>query len=293
MKKIMVIGAGFMGSGIAQVCIQCGYQVILSDVEKTMLERAKKNIIWSLEKLNQKGKIKESVDVVLERLELVEGIKVDAKTGANLFLVVEAVFEDLDLKKSLLEELEPQVGKETIIATNTSSIPVSQLASFLTKPERFVGLHFFGPVPFMGLVEVVKGEQTSDDVYASGIEFIKNIGKHPVGVQKDIPGFVMNRVFSAAFRECQELVAKGIASPEDIDAGMRLGYGWNKGPFEIVDNAGLDTVGRINRSMKSMNETYLFSESTLVEDMVAKGKLGRKTNEGFYRYDPDTGQALI
>jgi len=205
---------------------------------------------------------------------------------------VEAVFEDVDLKKQLLEALEPQVRADTIIGTNTSSIPVTQLASFLKKPGRFIGLHFFGPVPFMGLVEVVRGEQASDSVYAQGMAFIKSLGKHPVGVQKDIPGFVMNRVFSAAFRECQELVEKGVATPEDIDAGMRLGYGWNKGPFEIVDNAGLDTVLRIQKSMKAMGESFLYSDSSILENRVKQGKLGRKTNEGFYRYDPETLKTL-
>ncbi len=288
MKHIMVIGAGFMGAGIAQVCIQSGYRVLLCDVDQAMLDRAEKGLLWSLEKLAAKSKITESVDQVMTRLQTAVGLP----ATQEIDLVVEAVFEDVDLKKQLLEALEPQVRADTIIGTNTSSIPVTQLASFLKKPERFIGLHFFGPVPFMGLVEVVRGEQTGDSVYAQGMAFIKSLGKHPVGVQKDIPGFVMNRVFSAAFRECQELVEKGVATLEDIDAGMRLGYGWNKGPFEIVDNAGLDTVLRIQKSMKAMGESFLYSDSSILENRVKQGKLGRKTNEGFYRYDPETLKTL-
>lgn len=288
MKKIMVIGAGFMGTGIAQVCIQSGYDVVLSDVEPKALEKAKKAVDWSLAKLESKGRLAEPLDTISNRLELVEGIVADDTVD----LVMEAVFEDVDLKKQLLEKLEPQVRKDTIIGTNTSSIPVSKLASFLEKPERFVGLHFFGPVPLMGLVEVVKGDLTKDSVFELGMDFIRKLGKHPVGVKKDVPGFVMNRVFAAAFKECQDLMDKGIATPEDVDAGMRLGYGWNIGPFEIVDNAGLDTVLRINKSMKAMGETCLYSDATILEEYVADGKLGRKANEGFYRYDPETGKKL-
>lgn len=281
MKTIMVIGAGFMGAGIAQVCIQNKYQVILSDVEKNVLDKAKDSIAWSLDKLFQKGLIKEEPGIISERLSTTR----ELATEHEPFLVIEAVFEDESLKKKILTKMEPLVKKTTMIATNTSSIPVTRLGSCLEFPERFIGLHFFGPVPFMGLVEVVQGKQTSDKIFAAGLDFIKTLKKHPVAVKKDIPGFVMNRVFAAAFRECQELVSKGIATPEDIDAGMRLGYGWNKGPFQIADNAGLDTIARIGRSMKSMDETHLYSDSGLIEDMVAKGKLGRKNLRGFYRYD--------
>lgn len=282
MKTIMVIGAGFMGAGIAQVCIQKGYRVILSDLEQTTLEKAQASIAWSLGKLLEKGRITEPVESVLQRLETTQGLDTDQ----DLLWVIEAVYEEEPLKQQILTEVEKRIKPHTLVATNTSSIPVSRLAKFLVHPDRFVGLHFFGPVPFMGLVEVVRGESTSQQAFDQGIEFVKTLGKHPVGVQKDIPGFVMNRVFAAAFRECQELVAQGIATPEDIDAGMRLGYGWNKGPFEIADNAGLDTFMRVGKSMKALGETHLYSDVGLIEEMVAQGKLGRKSLQGFYRYDP-------
>lgn len=282
MKTIMVIGAGFMGAGIAQVCLQSRYRVILSDLEKTTLEKAEASIAWSLGKLLQKGRITEPVESILQRLETTQGLDTDQ----DLLWVIEAVYEEERLKHQILTEVEKRIKPHTLVATNTSSIPVSRLASSLAHPDRFVGLHFFGPVPFMGLVEVVRGESTSQQAFDQGIEFVKTLGKHPVGVQKDIPGFVMNRVFAAAFRECQELVARGIATPEDIDAGMRLGYGWNKGPFEIADNAGLDTFMRVGKSMKALGENHLYSDAGLIEEMVAQGKLGRKSLQGFYRYDP-------
>jgi len=286
----MVIGAGFMGSGIAQVCIQSGYKVILCDTEIKSLKKAKAGIAWSLEKLHQKGRIKEPPASVLERLETAQGFETGLETDPKISWVIEAVVEDESLKKKILAMVEDRVEKEIKIATNTSSIPVSRLALSLKHPERFMGLHFFGPVPLMGLVEVVRGKMTSEAVFAQGMAFVKNLGKYPVKVTKDIPGFVMNRVFAAAFRECQELVANGITTPRDIDTGMRLGYGWTAGPFEIADNAGLDTIVRIGKSMKSLGESYLYSDTGLVEKMVEKGNLGRKSGQGFYPYGTESGK---
>ncbi len=281
----MIIGAGFMGAGIAQVCLQSGFQVILTDAKKEVLEKARTGMAWSLEKLHQKGGIKEPAESVLGRLEMVRDIESGLESKRKISWVMEAVYEDEDLKKKILAEVEPQIENETLMATNTSSIPVSRLASALKHPERFVGLHFFGPVPLMGLVEVVRGEMTSEKAFCQGMAFVKKLGKYPVGVTKDIPGFVMNRIFAAAFRECQELVGKGIASPEDIDAGMRLGYGWQIGPFRIADNAGLDTVLRIKKSMEASGEIHLYSNSGIIEEKVENGHLGRKSGRGFYSYE--------
>ncbi len=281
----MVIGAGFMGAGIAQVCLQKGYRVILSDTKDEMLEKAQTGMIQSLEKLHQKGMIPEPVESVLNRLEIVRDIEFGLEGGRQISWVIEAVYEDEALKRTVLSHVEHQIGKKTLMATNTSSIPVSRLATALKHPERFVGLHFFGPVPLMGLVEVVRGETTSENTYQKGMAFVKNLGKYPVGVTKDIPGFVMNRIFAAAFRECQELVAKGVATPEDIDEGMRLGYGWHTGPFQIADNAGLDTVLRIKKSMETSGEIYLYSNTGIIDEKVEKGHLGRKSGRGFYSYE--------
>jgi 3-hydroxybutyryl-CoA dehydrogenase len=173
------------------------------------------------------------------------------------------------------------------LASNTSSIPISRLAEVTQHPERVLGLHFFGPVPLMGLVEVVKGERTSEDVFERGVDFVRSLGKTPVRVMRDIPCFVMNRIFSAAFREAVDLVAAGVVSPEEVDVGMRLGYGWNAGPFEIADNAGLDTLVLIARSMKALGEETLVPRSDLIERMVKEGRLGRKSGRGFYMYSAD------
>ncbi len=283
MENVMVVGAGFMGSGIAQVCAQAGYTVYLIDVKEEALERANAGIKWSLEKFASKGLLKASPGKVLEKITFTD----DLNTAADAGWVIEAAFEEQALKEQLFEQLDGLVAEDTILATNTSSIPITRLARVTKRPEKVLGLHFFGPVPFMGLVEVIKGAKTSDDVFNRGAEFVKSLGKTPVKVHKDIPGFVMNRIFGAAFRECVDLVADGIASPEDIDIGMRLGYGWNIGPFEIADNAGLDTFARVGESMLALGEEHLVAKSDLVLQMVKEGRLGKKVGHGFYRYTKD------
>ncbi len=280
MEKVLVIGAGFMGAGIAQVCAQSGCRVFLSDNDSKALDRSMGGIKWSVEKLAGKGLVKESPETVLDRIRPEQGLA----RAAEAEWVVEAVFEEEDLKKEIFEELDRLAPAETPLASNTSSIPITRLAAATQRPERVLGLHFFGPVPFMALVEVVKGGETSEAVFERGVSFVRSLGKWPLPVRRDIPGFVINRILFAAFRECTELVEEGIASPENVDTGMRLGLGWNIGPFEIADNAGLDTFFRVGRAMKALGEDRLVPSLDLVEGMVNEGRLGRKVAKGFYRY---------
>jgi len=281
MKNVMVVGAGFMGTGIAQVCAQAGYGVLLMDSDPAVLDKAHASIQWSVEKFSSKGFLKEDPAAILERVSL----ETDLEKASQVQWCIEAVYEDEKLKLKLFEELDQRVAADTPLASNTSSIPITRLARATQNPARVLGLHFFGPVPFMGIVEVVKGEKTSDDILSRGAKFVQSLGKTPLTVHKDIPGFVLNRIFGAAFRECVDLVAEGIASPEDIDVGMRLGYGWNVGPFEIADNAGLDTFVRVGRSMQALGEQSLVAKSDLIIKMVEQGRLGRKAGKGFYDYD--------
>ena len=283
MECVLVVGAGFMGSGIAQVCAQAGYRVHLMDVKREALGKAINEIQWSVEKLSTKGIIKESPQTVLERITTVE----DLKSAKDVNWVIEAALEVEDLKHEIFQELDRLVPVETPLATTTSSIPITRIAQATKHPERVLGLHFFGPVPMMDVVEVVKGEKTSLEVFEGGVAFVQSLGKTPVRVQRDFPCFVMNRIFSAAFKEAVDLVAQGVVSPEDIDVGMRLGYGWNAGPFEIADNAGLDTCVLVGRSMKALGEESLVSDSGLIERMVEEGRLGRKVGKGFYQYTPE------
>jgi 3-hydroxybutyryl-CoA dehydrogenase len=283
MEKVLVVGAGFMGSGIAQVSAQAGYQVHLMDIQAAITGRALKEIRWSVEKLAAKDLLREPSEKVLARI----SPERDLSRASEVDWVIEAALEVEELKRSIFQELDRISRPETPLATNTSSIPITRLAENTRRPERVLGLHFFGPVPLMGLVEVVKGEKTSPEIFERGAAFVQSLGKTPVRVQRDIPGFVMNRIFSAALREAVDLVDQGIATPEDVDMGMRLGYGWNVGPFEIADNAGLDTCARIGQAMRNLGVGHLAPSSNLIERMVAEGRLGRKAGKGFYRYSPE------
>jgi 3-hydroxyacyl-CoA dehydrogenase len=283
MENVLVVGAGFMGSGIGQVCAQAGCKVHLMDVKAAALDKAMGEIKWSLDKLGSKGLLKDPPQKILERI-IPEH---DLSNAAKVSWVIEAALEIEALKKQIFKELDRLASPKTLLASNTSTIPITRIAKATQHPDRVLGLHFFGPVPLMGLVEVIKGEKTSPSVFECGVAFVKSLGKTPVQVQRDIPGFVMNRIFSAAFREAADLVAEGITTPEDVDIGMRLGYGWNAGPFEIADNAGLDIYVLVGQTMKALGEENLVPRSDLIERMVKEGRLGRKVGKGFYRYTPE------
>jgi 3-hydroxybutyryl-CoA dehydrogenase len=283
MERVFVVGAGFMGAGIAQVAAQAGYAVGLWDERADALSGAMAEIGRSLGRLAAKGRLAEPVDAVLARIQPAAGLG----DAANADWVIEAVFEDPGLKKKLFQTLETVIPDTAILASNTSSIPITRLATACRRPERVVGLHFFGPVPLMGVVEVVKAAETSQDVFEKASEFVRSLGKAPLRVTRDIPMFVLNRVFTAAFNEACDLVADGVATPEDVDMGLKLGFGWNAGPFEIADNAGLDTLVRIMSFTGSLSEDRLKPGpgADLIRSMVQEGRLGRKSGRGFYRYE--------
>ena len=282
MEVVLVIGAGVMGAGIAQVCAQSGYQVHLMDINEERLGKAQTKVKWLIKKLNKKGLIQEPTKAVMERISLVNTLE----SAGRVDWVIEATFLRENLKKKLFLDLDRLTPTETPLCTNASSIPISRIADRTVNPQRVIGFHFFKSAPLIKLVEVIKGEKTSDKVFERCVSFARTLGMTPVRVNKDIPGFVMSRIFSAAFSEAIDLVADGVASVEDVDAGMKLCYGWSAGPFEIVDNAGLDTYALIETFMKKMGEDKLVAHSDMLQQMVRSGNLGKKTGKGFYTYDP-------
>ncbi len=282
-KKVFVVGSGLMGSGIAQVCATAGLGVILSDVNREMLERALKNIAWSAGKLVEKQKAQGPLDAIMARITPTD----DLALAAEANLCIEAVFEKLALKQDVFRDLASVVGPETLLASNTSAIPISSLAAGIQHPERVLGLHFFSPVPMMEAVEVVRSQFTSDEVFAQGKAFVEAIGKEPILVHKDVPGFLINRINFPATIEAIRLVEAGVGTVEDIDKGLRLATGRRMGIFETGDMVGLDiTCGALTAIYEETKDPRWFPPAIL-RRKVAAGQLGRKTGKGWYEYNPD------
>lgn len=280
LKCVFVAGMGAMGSGIAQACAQAGYRVVATDASAEMREKGRKSIEWSLSKLAEGGKLPEGASEVLARFAVTDDL--GAAAGADL--VIEAVFEDPGVKHELFRSLIRVCAAETILATNTSSIPITEIAAAVERPERFVGIHFFNPVHRMRLVEIVRGMATSDETVAVATEFAKRLGKEPVVVNRDTAGFIVNRINGMAFLEAIRLLERGVGSVEDIDKAMKLGLGHPLGPFELMDMVGLDVVAKARLGIyEETRDPNHFPPVTLMRKVKA-GHLGRKTGRGFYEY---------
>jgi 3-hydroxybutyryl-CoA dehydrogenase len=281
-KRVFVVGMGAMGSGIVQACAQAGYQVVALDASAEMREKGLRSIQHSLGKMSEGGKLNEAKETVLARIEVSD----DLGKAANADLVIEAISEDLGIKQSLFRELDQIVSAQTILASNTSSIPITEIAVAASNPERFVGIHFFNPVHRMKLIEVVRGILTSDRTVSQAKEFAVRLGKEPIVVNKDTAGFIVNRINGMAVLEALRLLEKGVASPEDIDKAMRLGLGHPIGPFEFMDMVGLDIVAKARMGIyEETKDPSHYPPVTLLRKVKA-GHLGRKTGKGFYEY-PD------
>jgi len=280
-KKIFVAGAGLMGGGIAQVCAQAGYEVIMRDISEEILNKSLKAVQWSVGKLVEKGKVQGSVEEILGRLKTTT----DLSQAADADFVFEAIIENLEAKRGLFAELDNLCPAHTIFATNTSAIPVTEIAEATKRVARFCGTHFFSPVPMMRAVEIVKGLGTAEDTVEIADRLCKSIGKDTIRVNMDVAGIVLNRLNFPSTIEAIKLVEAGVATVEDIDKGMRLGFGRPMGPFETADMAGLD-VG-YNAMLAVYRETRdpKFHPPMLLQRKVKLGHLGRKTGMGWYRYD--------
>jgi len=282
-SKVFVLGGGAMGNGIAQVCAQTGISVVMCDLSQDLLDKAVKNISWSVSKFVEKGKISESLDTVMGRIQT--STEYDAATKADL--VIEAVFEKIEVKHEVFKKLDSVLGDKTIVASNTSAIPITEIATVMRRPENFIGLHFFNPVPMMAAVEVIRGIATSDEAFHYGADFVKFIGKEPIMVNRDIAGFILNRINMLSNMEAYRLVEQGVATPEDIDKGMRLAFGRRMGPFETSDLVGLEVQLMAYNNVYQEEKDVRFYPPSILRRKVLAGQLGRKTGKGWYEYNPD------
>ncbi|WP_369959750.1 3-hydroxybutyryl-CoA dehydrogenase [Pseudomonas benzenivorans] len=279
-QKVGVVGAGIMGRGIAQVCALAGFDVTLVDVAEAALDQARNGIAAGLERQVQKGGLSAQQRAAsLERIIT----STDYASLADADLVIEAATENLELKLRILEQIAEQVGSEAIIASNTSSLSISQLAAVVSHPERCIGLHFFNPVPLMALVEVIRAVQTCDACQASTLAFAERIGKTAI-CAGNRPGFVVNRILVPMINEAIFVLQEGLASAEDIDTGMQLGCGQPMGPLSLADLIGLDTLLAILEAFQRDFGDPKYRPAPLLRELVAAGRLGRKSGEGFHRY---------
>jgi len=281
-KKIAVLGAGLMGHGVAQVAAQAGFEVSLRDIAENFLDRGMNMITKSLQKFEEKGKIsEEDKNKVLERIHPTIDLK---EAVADADLIIEAVPENADLKKKMYKDVEKFCPEHAIIVTNTSSISITDLASGTKRPEKFCGMHWFNPAQLMRLIEVIHGISTSDETIETIVEVSKRMGKEPIVVKKDIPGFVVNRIMDAALNEALYLVWRGVISPEEVDKAVTLGLNWPMGPLRLLDYIGLDVSLKIFEVLYTESGDQKFMPCPLLKHMVKAGLLGRKVGKGFYEW---------
>lgn len=275
-----IVGAGSMGAGIAQAAAQSGFQVKVVDVGDAAWARARKAIARSLERLAAKEKITEAQ--VKEALDALS-FSTDIGTLAGVPFIFEAVFEDIGVKKEIFGKLDAVCGDDTVYATNTSSIAITEMASLVKRPARFVGMHFFNPVPMMRLVEVIPAMQTEKAVTDLALAMAVKLGKTPITC-KDTPGFVVNRLLIPYMLDAVRLLETGVASAEDIDTAMKLGAGMPMGPFELMDFTGVEISHLVGEIFYGYTKEARFASPGLLRNMVSAGYLGRKTGKGFYEY---------
>lgn len=282
-KKVGVLGCGLMGSGIAQVCAQSDYEVVMRDIEQGIIDAGLRKIEKFWHKSVEKGKISPE-DVKSFSARLKGTTEMNDLKGCDL--VIEVLPEDIDLKKDTFQSLDKIVSPLTIIASNTSSLSITEMAAFVSKPERFIGLHFFNPVPVMKLVEIVKTIMTENEVIETASEFVKSLGKIGIAA-KDNCGFIVNLLLIPYVFDAIRAFEKGIGSIEDIDNGMKLGAGHPMGPLTLADLVGLDTAYKIGCVMFEEYKEPRYAAPNLLKKMVLSGYIGRKAGKGFYDYRQD------
>jgi 3-hydroxybutyryl-CoA dehydrogenase len=279
-QTIGIVGAGTMGNGIAQTCAAAGLQVVMVDIAQAAVDKGVATVAGSLDRLIKKDKLTEvDKNAIMGRIKA--SVNYDDLKSAQL--VIEAATENKDLKIKILKQLDALLAPECLIATNTSSISITQLGAAISRHEQFIGMHFFNPVPMMALVEVIRGLQTSDDTHDAVFAMAKALGKTPITV-KNNPGFVVNRILVPMINEAFFVLAEGLATPDDIDAGMKLGCNQPIGPLALADMIGLDVCLAVMEVYLAEFGDSKYRPCPLLKEMVAAGRLGRKTGRGVYSY---------
>ena len=283
-KNITVLGSGIMGHGIAQVSAMAGYNVVLRDIEQPFLDKAMEKIKWSLDKLVSKEKISEN-----ERDEIFSRIKpiVDLKDAVHdCDLVIEAVPEIMELKKKVYAELDKVANDQVVFASNTSTLPITEIANTISRPKKFIGIHFFNPPQLMKLVEVIPGQETADDITNLTINFVKSVNKIPVTCRKDVPGFIVNRLFIPLVHEACYVMERQKIQQTEIDSAVKFRLGFPMGIFELADFTGLDVIHKATVEMH-VRDKKVISPHPTIEHLFNEKKLGQKSGEGFYKYSDD------
>lgn len=283
-KNITVLGSGVMGHGIAQVSATAGYNVVLRDIKQEFLDKAMGKIKWSLDKLVSKEKIsKEEGDSIFSRITPIVDLNEAVK---NAELVIEVVPEIMELKKSVYAELDKAAGPEVIFASNTSTLPITEIANTTSRPEKFIGIHFFNPPQLMKLVEVIPGEKTAQQVTDLTLDYVKSVNKQAVVCRKDVPGFIINRLFIPMVHEACFLKERTGATLEEIDSAVKFNLGFPMGIFELADFTGMDVIHKATVEMH-LRDKKVISPHPLVGKMFDEKKLGQKSGEGYYKYSDD------
>lgn len=283
-NKITVLGSGVMGHGIAQVAATVGYNIVLRDIEQSFLDNAMKKIQWSLGKMVEKQKLSQSdADSIYGRITPVVDLK-EALKGTDL--LVEAVPEDMELKKKVYAEVDMYAEDKTLYASNTSTLPIGEMASLTSRPSRFIGLHFFNPPQLMPLVEVIPGHLTSSEIVNLSLDLIRNIGKEPVLCKKDVVGFIVNRIFIPLIHEAAYCLDRDKAEMTQIDSAVKFKMAFPMGIFELADYTGLDVVFKASKEMISRDKKVI-NPHPLIEKLYSEKKLGQKSGSGFYNYGSD------
>ena len=283
-KNITVLGSGVMGHGIAQVSATAGYNVVLRDIKQEFLDKAMEKIRWSLDKLVTKEKIsKEEGDAIFSRITPIVDLN-DAVKDSEM--VIEVVPEIMDLKKKVYAELDKAANPEVIFASNTSTLPFTEIANTTSRPDKFIGIHFFNPPQLMKLVEVIPGEKTSQEITALTQEFVKSVNKQAVLCRKDVPGFIINRLFIPMVHEACYLQDRTGATLEEIDSAVKFKLGFPMGIFELADFTGMDVIHKATVEMHLRDKKVINPHKT-VEKMFDEKKLGQKSGEGYYKYSDD------